>query len=176
MDILSEKVDTDEDKISKSEDDNFIQKYLSPITFGLDEQLITLCAVLSGYLSFPQKRIIIALIIMAFSNSLPDTLSYYENKVGNGQEKELALRESAIVFSSEIISTFIVILPILFIKDTKISIILSYVIIFTILIFVNYYKNKDILSAISKLPIYILIGFIIWFISTMSQKYLKISI
>ena len=43
-----------------------------------------------------------------------------------------------------------VILPIIFIKDTKISIILSYLIIFTILIFVNYYKNKDILSAISK--------------------------
>ena len=118
----------DEDKIPKSEDHNFIQKYLSPIIFGLDEQLITLCAVLSGYLSFPQKKIIIALIIMAFSNSLPDTLSYYENKIGNGQEKELALRESAIVFSSEIISTFIVILPIIFIKDTKTSIILSYVI------------------------------------------------
>ena len=113
---------------------------------------------------------------MAFSNSLPDTLSYYEEKVGDGQEKNLALKESAIVFLSEIISTLIVILPILFITDTKISIILSYVIIFTILIFVNYYKNKDILGAIYKLPIYILIGFIIWFISKVSQKYLKISI
>ena len=163
-------------KITESENDNFIQKYLSPITFGLDEQLITLCAVLSGYLSFPQKRIIIALIIMAFSNSLPDTLSYYEEKVGDGREKGLALKESAIVFLSEIISTFIVILPILFITDTKTSIILSYVIIFTILIFINYYKNKDILGAIYKLPIYILIGFIIWFISKVSQKYLKISI
>lgn len=163
-------------KITGDENDNFIQKYLNPITFGLDEQLITLCAVLSGYLSFPQKRIIIALIIMAFSNSLPDTLSYYEEKVGDGQEENLALKESAIVFLSEIISTFIVILPILFIKDTKTSIILSYVIIFTILILVNYYKNKDILGAMYKLPIYILIGFIIWFISKMSQKYLKISI
>jgi len=170
-------MDTDKKiKVIESESSNLIQKYLNPITFGLDEQLITLCAVLSGYLSFPQKRIIIALIIMAFSNSLPDTLSYYEEKVGDGQEKNLALKESAIVFLSEIISTFIVILPILFITDTKISIILSYVIIFTILIFVNYYKNKDILGAIYKLPIYILIGFIIWFISKVSQKYLKISI
>ena len=97
-------MDTDKKiKVIESESSNLIQKYLNPITFGLDEQLITLCAVLSGYLSFPQKRIIIALIIMAFSNSLPDTLSYYEEKVGDGQEKNLALKESAIVFLSEII-------------------------------------------------------------------------
>ena len=77
-----------------------MDKYLNPISVGIDEQLITLCAVLSGYLNFPQQRIIIALIIMAFSNSLPDCLSYYDEKIGEKVEQKEAMKLSLVVFFS----------------------------------------------------------------------------
>ncbi len=153
-----------------------LDKYLNPISFGIDEQLITLCAVLSGYLNFPQHRIIIALIIMAFSNSLPDCLSYYDEKIGEKMDKKEAMKLSLVVFLSEMLSTLIVLLPIIMMNNTKAAIATSYVLIFIILISVNYYRDKDIEGAIMKLPLYVLVGFTIWFISKMAQKYFKVSV
>jgi len=153
-----------------------LDKYLNPISFGVDEQLITLCAVLSGYLNFPQHRIIIALIIMAFSNSLPDCLSYYDEKIGEKMDKKEAMKSTAIVFLSEMLSTLIVLLPIIMMNNTKAAIATSYVLIFIILISINYYRDKDIEGAIMKLPLYVLVGFTIWFISKMAQKYFKVSV
>ena len=155
---------------------NQFEKYFNPISFGIDEQLITLCAVLSGYLNFPQQRIIIALIIMAFSNSLPDCLSYYDEKVDEKVDKKEAMKLSLVVFLSEMLSTLIVLLPIIMMDNTKAAIATSYVLIFIILISVNYYRDKDIEGAIMKLPLYVLVGFIIWFISKMAQKHFKVSV
>ena len=152
-------------------------KLLSAFIFGIDEQLITLCAVLSGYLSFPQKKIIIALIIMAFSNSLPDCASYYDEKISDDKmDKSQALKLTSMVFISEMMSTIIVLIPIILIKNTKKAIITSYVLIFSMILYAHYYRSKNIEESIMKLPIYASIGIILWLISTGAQKYFNISV
>src|SRR6056300_1577698 len=99
-----------------------LDRYFHPISFAIDEQLITLCAVLSGYLNFSHHKIIVALIIMAFSSSLPDVLSYYDEKITEKVDEKEAIELSFVVLISGIISTFVVLLPIILIKDTKIAI------------------------------------------------------
>ena len=149
---------------------------IQPITFGLDEQLITLSAVLSGYLNFPKKKILIALIIMAFSNALPDCLSYYDEKIGNGVDKDEAMKLTMVVFVTEVLSTVVILLPIILINNIKNGIMISYSLIFIILVYINYYKGRNILGALEKMPIYFAIGFSIWFISKMAQKYFKVDV
>ena len=113
---------------------------------------------------------------MAFSNALPDCLSYYHEKINDGINKKKAIKMTTIVFLTEVISTLIIITPIIFINDTKTSILISYSFIFLILLFINYYKDKNIVESLEKMPVYFSIGFIIWVISKMAQKYFKIDI
>ena len=153
-----------------------MSNYLLPISFGIDEQLITCGAVLSGFVSYPQKKIIIALIIMALSNSLPDTLSYYDQKIEEGQSRIESLKLSFIVFISEIISTLIILIPFFILKNKNNAIIGCYILIALILVTSNYYKDYNIVSALSKLPIYMIIALIIWFISDRANKYYGITV
>ena len=44
---------------------------MKAVSFGLNEQLITLMAVMSGFLGYSRKRIILALIIMSFQMLFP---------------------------------------------------------------------------------------------------------
>lgn len=150
-----------------------LDRYFHPISFAVDEQLITLCAVLSGYLNFSHHKIIVALIVMAFSSSLPDVLSYYDEKMTEKVDKKEAIELSFVVFISSMLSTFVVLLPILLIKNTKIAIITAYILMGIILLLINYYREKDIYQAAIKLPLYALVCVIIWLISKLTQKYLK---
>ena len=151
-----------------------LDRYFHPISFAIDEQLITLCAVLSGYLNFSHHKIIVALIIMAFSSSLPDVLSYYDEKITEKVDEKEAIELSFVVLISGIISTFVVLLPIILIKDTTIAIISSYILMGVILLLTNYYREKDIYKASMKLPLYALVCVITWIVSKLSQKYFKI--
>lgn len=150
-----------------------LDRYFHPMSFAIDEQLITLCAVLSGYLNFPHHKIIVALIIMAFSSNLPDVLSYYDEKITEKVDEREAIELSFVVFISGMLSTLFVLLPIILIKDTKIAIISSYILMGVILLVTNYYREKDIYKATMKLPLYVIVCVITWIISKLSQKYLK---
>ena len=150
-----------------------LDKYFHPISFAIDEQLITLCAVLSGYLNFSHHKIIVALIIMALSSSLPDVLSYYDEKITEKVDKKEAMELAFVVFIASILSTVVVMLPIIIIKDTKIAIITSYILMGTILLLTNYYREKNIYDAAMKLPLYAFVCVITWFISKLAQKYFK---
>ena len=152
---------------------NQFDRYFHPISFAVDEQLITLCAVLSGYLNFSHHKIIVALIIMAFSSNLPDVLSYYAEKITEKVDEKEAIELSFVVLISGILSTLVVLLPIILIKDTKIAIISSYILMSLILVLTNYYREKDIYKALMKLPLYALVCVITWSISKLAQKYLK---
>ena len=150
-----------------------LDRYFHPMSFAIDEQLITLCAVLSGYLNFSHHKIIVALIIMAFSSNLPDVLSYYDEKITEKVDEKEAIELSFVVLISGILSTLVVLLPIILIKDTKIAIISSYILMGVILLLTNYYREKDIYKAAIKLPLYVIVCVITWIISKLAQKYLK---
>ena len=111
-------------------------------SFGMNEQLITLMSVLSGYIMYPKKKIILALIIMTFSNSLPDCISYYQNTYYDTKDIKASLEITSIAFISEMLSALAIILPIIFISNTTLSIKVSYFIII-ILLFVNLYYLLD---------------------------------
>jgi hypothetical protein len=151
-----------------------LDRYFNPISFAIDEQLITFGAVLSGYLNFSHRKIIVALIIMAFSSSLPDVLSYYDEQITDGEKREEALKMAFIVFISEIMAAMLVISPLLFINNIKIGITISYILICIILLLTNYYRDKDLYQSLMKLPLYILVCLTVWFISKITHKYFKI--
>lgn len=151
-----------------------LDRYFHPISFAIDEQLITFGAVLTGYLNYPHSKIMSALIIMAFSGSLPDILSYYDEKITDGGEREEALKMAFIVFFAEIFSAMLVISPLLFINNIKIGITISYILICIILLLTNYYRDKDIFQSLMKLPLYTLVCLTIWFISKITHRYFKI--
>ena len=153
-----------------------MNEYILPITFGIDEQLITCGAVLSGFTILPQRKIIISLIIMALSNSLPDTLSYYNEKKGEGKDTNEALKLSSAVFAAEILSTLIILIPFFVFKDKNKAIASCYMLILFILLSSNYYRERNIIKSLSKLPIYIGIAFTIWKISEFARKHFKVTI
>ena len=155
---------------------DFVNENIVPITFGIEEQMITCGAVLSGFTLYPKKKIIIALIIMALSNSLPDTLSYYDEKIGGGVEESKAIELSSVVFGSEIISTVIILLPFIFIKDKNKAILCCYLLITAILISANYLTSRNLVSSLFKLPIYAAICLFIWYISKVASERFDISV
>lgn len=142
-------------------------------SFGMNEQLITLMSVLSGYIRYPKKKIILALIIMTFSNSLPDCISYYQDTYYDTKDVKASLKASGIAFISEMLSALAIILPILFISNNTLSIKVSYCVII-ILLFINLYYLLDynITKSIINLVIYLSISILIYYISYYTSKIL----
>ena len=150
---------------------------MKAVSFGLNEQLITLMAVMSGFLGYSRKRIILALIIMSFSNSIPDAISYYQDNYEETKDRNYSIKQALFAFMSEMMASVIILVPIILIKNTHNSIKLSYLFIASIL-FINlrYLMKYDLSSTSIQMVIYGLVGICIYYISYFSSKYFNLNV
>jgi hypothetical protein len=93
---------------------------LQAVSFGANEQVMTLMCALTGFLSKDKKHIIYVLAITAIASSIPDVYSYYRE---NASKKDVSTLSAAglglCVFAMELIVAVILGLPLLLLKGKK---------------------------------------------------------
>ena len=156
---------------------NLNKDLIKSMSFGLNEQLIMLSSILAGLIGVKRSTVIFTLILISLSNSLPDTISYYQNSHQETNDASKSMKIAGYVFMTEMIVAVCIILPIILIPDLKISIIVSYLLAILIC-YLNllFLMNYNIRESTFQLVIYILIIVIIFTISKLAKKYFKINI
>ena len=93
---------------------------LQAVSFGANEQVMTLMCALTGFLNKDKKRILYVLAITAIAASIPDVYSYYRE---NASKKDVSTLSAAglglCVFVMELIVAVILGLPLLLLKDKR---------------------------------------------------------
>tara|TARA_Y100000389_G_scaffold82319_1_gene78926 strand:- start:1662 stop:2135 length:474 start_codon:yes stop_codon:yes gene_type:complete len=150
---------------------------IKSISFGLNEQLLMISAMLAGLIGSSKTTIIYTLILISLSNSLPDTISYYQNVYQDTKDEYESVKISSYVLMTELLTSVIVLLPIILIDKPKVAIPVTYCIICVMSILnLHYLIGYDIKETTKQFVIYIFIVGLIYFISKESKSYFKINI
>ena len=102
---------------------------LQAVSFGANEQVMTLMCALTGFLGQDKKRILYVLAITAIASSIPDVYSYYRE---NASKKDVSTLSAAglslCVFAMELVVAVILGLPLLLLKGKKTIVVCTYVV------------------------------------------------
>lgn len=155
----------------------FSKEMIKPMSFGMSEQLLMLSSILAGLIGSKKEIVIFTLILISFSNSLPDTISYYQNSYQENNDVSKSLVIAGYVFITELIVASFIIAPIILIPNTTIAIMVSYTFAI-VLCYVNlrYLMHYDMKQSLSQLVIYASLASTIFAISKGAKKYFKINI
>jgi hypothetical protein len=102
---------------------------LQAVSFGANEQVMTLMCALAGFAKKDKKRILYILAITAIAASIPDVYSYYRENASKRTVSNIAAAGLGLyVFAMEAFVAIILGLPLLLLKNKKASIICTYIV------------------------------------------------
>lgn len=87
------------------------------ISFGINEQILTLMCALSGILKQDKKHIIYLILSFAIASSIPDVYSYASTS--SNKTDENAFKDGLYVFLTEMIMAFILGIPLIFFRQKE---------------------------------------------------------
>ena len=146
---------------------------MQAMSFGANEQVMTLMCALTGFLSKDKKGILYILAITAIAASIPDVFSYYRE---NATKKEVSNIAAAglgmCVFGIELVVTIILGIPLLLFKN-KTAIALGTYLFGIIIIFVNeIYLLKNSLKQAFLSSLFAMVA--VWFSYIISKQIAKV--
>ena len=93
---------------------------MQAMSFGANEQVMTLMCALTGFLSKDKKRILYILAVTAIAASIPDVYSYYRENATKKDVSNLAAAGLGLcVFAIELVIALLLGIPLLLLNNKK---------------------------------------------------------
>jgi hypothetical protein len=144
------------------------------ISFGINEQIMTLLAAIGGLVNKKKNELVGLLLIFGFASALPDIYTFITNPTMKNKPIEKIV-SAIVIFISELICVLLIGIPLMFVRNKKLMIFLTFM-IGIILIIINelYFRASSISDTIETCIIAGILVIMSYLVSNVISKIFKI--